>query len=183
MTCIRYAALGAMALAIAACAPGAAAPVARPALEAARPASTPNLGLGTISIVIDGVKLSGTRQVIGLDHDHLAPDAARVSVSHLAGDPAAPGDGSGRATLLLDHDSAATRALVSWYRTILAGLIVKKSLSVIFVDDGGTESARYVLDGTMPVAVPPPLLTEPARRGRAAGVEQIELSFEQVTRE
>lgn len=125
------------------------------------------------TLEIDGVLVGGVHQVDGLEHEHEV-------VEYMDGDDMVthfrPGrQKPGRITITKDWSS--TREFFDWRQSVINGKVDRKSISVIFHADDGTESMRVNLFDCYPTKWKGPALNA---RNSAHATEMIEVVFERM---
>jgi phage tail-like protein len=98
------------------------------------------------TVEIDGITIGGINKVDGLDHEH-------EMVAYQDADDHFQRIRPGRqkvGTLVLERDWSSNTEFSDWFRTVYDGNVQRKSISVVFLSDDGTESSRVNLHECWP---------------------------------
>lgn len=93
------------------------------------------------NVEIEGVTIGGIHKVDGLDHEH-------EMVTYQDADDHFQRIRPGRqkvGTLVLERDWSSNTEFYEWFRTVYEGNVQRKSISIVYLTDDGTESSRVNL--------------------------------------
>jgi len=98
------------------------------------------------SVEIEGVTIGGVNKVEGLDHEH-------EMVTYQDADDQYQRIRPGRqkvGTLVLERDWSSNTEFYDWFKTVYEGNVQRKSISIVYLTDDGTESTRVNLTECWP---------------------------------
>jgi phage tail-like protein len=98
------------------------------------------------TVEIEGVTIGGIHKVDGLDHEH-------EMVTYQDNDDMRQRIRPGRqkvGTLVLERDWSSNVEFYEWFKTVYEGNVQRKSISIVYLTDDGTESSRVNLHECWP---------------------------------
>jgi phage tail-like protein len=98
------------------------------------------------NVEIDGVTMGGIKKVEGLESEH-------EMVSYKDGDQKHMQVRAGRqnlGTLTLERDFSSTNEFFNWFKSVIDGNVDRKSISIVYLADDGTEATRINLYDAWP---------------------------------
>jgi phage tail-like protein len=98
------------------------------------------------NVEIEGVTIGGVHKVDGLDHEHEMVTYQDADDAHQRIRPGRQKVG----TLVLERDWSSNTEFYDWFKTVYEGNVQRKSISIVYLTDDGTESTRVNLHECWP---------------------------------
>jgi len=95
---------------------------------------------------IDGITIGGIHKVEGLEHEHEMVAYQDADDPHQRMRPGRQKVG----TLTLERDWSSNTEFVEWFKNVYEGNVQRKSISIVYLTDDGTESCRVNLHECWP---------------------------------